>query len=149
MLETVSHYETLDPAKFPNARAAGETWRRFLMEGKWVCSENNFWCQPFAMWEMPDDLRADMSGRCDLAFVKGDANYRRLLGDRLWDYTDPFDDVVGAYFPCPVSALRTLKAELGCGMDADQVERAKSLDDNWLVNGRFGVVQFAEGAKLK
>ena len=55
-------------------------------------------------------------------------------------------DVVGAYFPCPVCALRTLKAELGCGMDAEQVERAKSLDDQWLVNGRFGVVQFSEGA---
>lgn len=50
------------------------------------------------------------------------------------------------YFQCPVCALRTLKAELGCGMDADQVERAKKLDDQWLTNGRFGVVQFSEGA---
>jgi Damage-control phosphatase ARMT1-like domain len=78
--------------------------------------------------------------------VKGDANYRRLLGDRKWDFTAPFTDVVGVYFPCPVCALRTLKAELGCGMDADQVEKAKSLDDNWLVNGRFGVVHFGAGA---
>jgi hypothetical protein len=31
-------------------------------------------------------------------------------------------------------------------MDADQVEKAKALDDNWLVNGRFGVVHFATGA---
>jgi hypothetical protein len=26
------------------------------------------------------------------------------------------------------------------------VERAKKLDDNWMVNGRFGVVQFGKGA---
>jgi hypothetical protein len=32
-------------------------------------------------------------------------------------------------------------------MDADQIERAKSLDDQWLVNGRFGVVQFGQGAQ--
>ena len=60
--------------------------------------------------------------------------------------TANFDDVVGAYFPCPVCALRTLKAEIGCGMDADQIERAKTLDPNWQVNGRFGVVQFGRGA---
>jgi hypothetical protein len=98
------------------------------------------------MWDMTEPLRTDMKERCDLAFVKGDANYRRLLGDRQWDYSAPFADVVGAYFPCPVCALRTLKAELGCGMDAAQVEKAKGLDDNWLVNGRFGVVHYGAGA---
>ena len=54
---------------------------------------------------------------------------------------------MGCYFPCPVCALRTLKAELGCGMDADQVEKAKALDDAWMTNGRFGVVQVGTGAK--
>ena len=33
------------------------------------------------------------------------------------------------------------------GMDADQIDRAKSLDDNWMVNGRFGVVHFGTGAE--
>ena len=98
------------------------------------------------MWEMPEPLRSDLKNRCDLAFVKGDANYRRLLGDRYWDYTSPFKDVVGCYFPCPVCSLRTLKAEVGCGMEKEQVERAKGLDDEWMVNGRFGVVQFGSGA---
>jgi hypothetical protein len=142
LIEHVEHYANLDPNEFPNARKAGETWKSFLAEGKWKCHENNFWVQPFAMWDMTEPLRTDMKGRCDLAFVKGDANYRRLLGDCMWDFTAPFSDVVGAYFPCPVCALRTLKAEIGCGMDADQVGRAKKLDDSWMINGRFGVVQF-------
>ena len=88
-----------------------------------------------------------MKERCDLAFVKGDANYRRLLGDLEWDYATPFEDVVGAYFPCPVVALRTLKAELGCGMDAEQTKRAAQLDKDWMVNGRFGVVQFSKACR--
>mmetsp|Transcript_28405 Transcript_28405/g.39920 ORF Transcript_28405/g.39920 Transcript_28405/m.39920 type:complete len:491 (-) Transcript_28405:368-1840(-) len=146
LLETVEYYANLDSAAFPNCQKAGDLWKTFLEKGQWKCNEDNFWVQPFAMWDMTEPLRTDMQQRCDLAFVKGDANYRRLLGDRLWDYSDPFQDVVGCYFPCPVCALRTLKAELGCGMDADQVERAKSLDDNWLVNGRFGVVHFGTGA---
>lgn len=86
-----------------------------------------------------------MKERCNLAFVKGDVNYRRLLADRMWDLMAPFRDVVGVYFPCPVCALRTLKAELGCDMEADQIERGKALDDQWMVNGRFGVVQFGAG----
>lgn len=146
LLEHVEHYANLSTEKYPNAKKAGESWRKFLKEGKWKCHEDNFWVQPFAMWDMTEPLRTDMKDRCDLAFVKGDANYRRLLGDRKWDYTVPFQDVVGAYFPCPVCALRTLKAEVGCGMSAEQIERAKKLDDNWQVNGRFGVVHFGTGA---
>jgi Damage-control phosphatase ARMT1-like domain len=146
LLETVEHYANLDKAEFPNAAAAGATWRDFIAKGQWLCVEDNFWVQAFSMWDMTEPLRSDMAQRCDLAFVKGDANYRRLLGDRMWDYTAPFADVVGCYFPCPVCALRTLKAEIGCGMEPEQVERAKQLDGNWMVNGRFGVVHFGEGA---
>jgi len=146
LLETVQHYASLSPEKYPNAHAAGLRWQKYLEEGKWVCHEDNFWCQPSPFWEMPNPLRADMKDRCDLAFVKGDANYRRLLGDRYWDYSAPFQDVVGCYFPCPVCSLRTLKAEVGCGMDEKQVERARGLDDGWMVNGRFGVVQVGTGA---
>ncbi|GAX15636.1 hypothetical protein FisN_3Hh108 [Fistulifera solaris] len=145
LLETVAYYEQLDPAEFPACHAAGQKWRQFLQKGQWKCHEDNFWVQPYAMWDMTEPLRSDLVRRCDLAFVKGDANYRRLLGDRTWDYTAPFQDVVGAYFPCPVCALRTLKAEIGCGMDAEQVKRAQELDDQWMVNGRFGVVHFGRG----
>lgn len=144
--ETVEHYAALSPEKYPNARAAGERWRKYLDEGRWACHEDDFWVQPSPMWEMPGALRVDMKERCDLAFVKGDANYRRLLGDRYWDYSAPFQDVVGCYFPCPVCSLRTLKAEVGCGMEREQVERAMGLDGEWMVNGRFGVVQFGSGA---
>ena len=142
--ETVEHYATLPSDEYPHARAAGERWRRHLDDGRWACREDDFWAQPSPMWEMPGYLRSDMVDRCDLAFVKGDANYRRLLGDRQWDYSAPFRDVVGCYFPCPVCALRTLKAEVGCGMAREQVERAMALDDGWMVNGRFGVVQFSK-----
>jgi hypothetical protein len=145
LVETVEHYANLDPSTFPASQKAGVVWKTFLADGRWKCNEDNFWVQPFAMWDMTEPLRTDMK-TCDLAFVKGDANYRRLLGDRTWDFTAPFQDVVGAYFPCPVCALRTLKAELGCGMDPDQVERARTSDSCWLVNGRFGVIQFGSGA---
>lgn len=146
LLEHVNHYAEMNEGAYPNAKLSGSKWQEFLKDGRWKCSENNFWVQAFPMWEITEPLWSDMHERCDLAFVKGDANYRRLLGDCQWDMSDAsFQDVVGNYFPCPVCALRTLKAEIGCGMDADQVDRAKSLDENWQTNGRFGVLQFGSG----
>jgi hypothetical protein len=70
--------------------------------------------------QMPQRLRDEFSGKSTadhnsgssaMVFVKGDANYRRLLGDRTWPLDTPFSDVV-SYFPVPVCALRTLKAEV-------------------------------------
>jgi Damage-control phosphatase ARMT1-like domain len=146
LLETVEYYEGLDPSQFPACAHAGQQWRKMLNKGQWVCVEHSFWVQPLAMWDMHESVRSELQSRCNLAFVKGDANYRRLLGDRTWDLSAPFEDVVGCYFPVPVCALRTLKAELGCGMGRQQVERAASLDPNWMTNGRFGVVQFGRGS---
>jgi len=132
---------------YPFSMEAGKRWQSYIQNGQWICREDNFWVQPNPMWEMPSPLFDDLNESCDLAFVKGDANYRRLLGDRSWDLTnDSFQDVVGHYFPCPVCALRTLKAEIGCGMGVDQVEKARLLDpDDWMVNGRFGVVHYGTG----
>lgn len=144
VVETVAYYRQLDAKEFPAAQAAGKVWQSYLDSCTWECTQDNFWVQGAAMWKMPDKLYQHLQETSDLAVVKGDANYRRLLGDLEWDYAAPFEDVVGAYFPCPVVALRTLKAELGCGMDKEQTDRASSLDENWLVNGRFGVVHFSK-----
>lgn len=54
----------------------------------------------------------ELASESELVFVKGDANYRRLIGDRRWATDIPFADVAG-YFPTRLCALRTLKAELG------------------------------------
>jgi hypothetical protein len=142
LMETVEYYASLDESFLPFAHKAGKRWESYLEQGRWECHQDYFWVQGAPMWDMPFTLREDLNQRCDIAIVKGDANYRRLLGDRMWDFSALFQDVVGSYFPCPVLALRTLKAEVGCGMSKSQIERAKSLDPNWLVNGRFGVVHF-------
>lgn len=57
-------------------------------------------------------LKQELSEESSMVFVKGDANYRRLIGDRLWPTDTPFSEVA-SYFPTRLCALRTLKAELG------------------------------------
>lgn len=89
--------------------------------------------------QMPDDLRDDLAGM-DLVLIKGDANYRRLVGDAHWPPTTPFAEATG-YFPAPVVALRTFKAELIVGLRPGQAEETAAEDHDWLVNGRRGVIQ--------
>jgi len=100
-----------------------------------------FWTTPLVFWEIPEDLRQTLK-TARLVIVKGDANYRRLLGDRHWDFTTPFAEIVH-YFPAPVVALRTLKAELACGLQPKQIDCLNAVDAHWLTNGRRGVIQFA------
>lgn len=138
---TVEYYSNIDSTKYPYCHEAGKRWKQFLESGKFVCLENNFWVQPKPMWDIPLDLKNEIT-KSSLTFIKGDANYRRLLGDRQWEFAKhSFQNVVGDYFPTPVVALRTLKAEIGCGMKQHKIDRAKSIDKNWLVNGKFGVIQ--------
>lgn len=90
---------------------------------------------------MPAYLRQTLS-EAALVISKGDANYRRLLGDRHWNYVTPFADIV-SYFPAPLLALRTLKSNVAAGLDEAVVAALQARDPGWVVSGRWGVMQFA------
>jgi len=90
-------------------------------------------------FQLPDDLRGVLAGM-DLVLVKGDVNYRRLLGDLHWPPATSFAEVT-RYFPAPLVALRTLKAEIIVGLRPGEAERLQAEDPAWLVNGKRGVVQ--------
>lgn len=109
--------------------------------GRLRVTDDPFWTSPLPTWRMPDALRSRLA-EADVVISKGDANYRRLLGDRQWDFRTPFNDIV-AYMPTRLLALRTIKAELAAGLGEDALRRARSEDDDWLTNGRWGVIQFA------
>jgi uncharacterized protein with ATP-grasp and redox domains len=96
-----------------------------------------------ASWEMPAPLREEMAGWA-LAVSKGDANYRRLLGDRHWPHGAPFQEVVGGYAPCALLALRTCKAGLVVGLPPEREREAAAMrPGDWLTCGVFGVAQLA------
>jgi hypothetical protein len=98
-----------------------------------------FSCSPLPYAEMPADLRADL-GQATLTISKGDLNYRRLVGDRLWQATSPFADLT-SYFPSPVVALRTLKSDVIVGLDHETVEALEATGQAWRTSGTHAVVQ--------
>ena len=113
---------------------------RARAENRMVLTDHFFWTTYNFFHAFPDDLRADLA-RARLVIVKGDANYRRLIGDCHWRATASFENAVN-YFPAPVVAIRTLKGELIVGLRDGDAERIHAQDPDWLVNGSRGVIQF-------
>jgi uncharacterized protein with ATP-grasp and redox domains len=90
--------------------------------------------------EMPFDFYRNLSS-FDLAVVKGDANYRRVVGDRHWDFLQPVNEIV-QYFPADLLMLRTLKSEVVVNLTQEQVEKLNHRYKDWLVKGYCGLIQF-------
>lgn len=128
-------------ADAPALRQLAQRLARALSQGRLVVSDHPFWVTGFFFHDLPNDLRATLA-RATLVICKGDANYRRLVGDCHWEPTTPFQSVV-AHFPAPVVTLRTLKSEVIVGLPAGEAERQSTQDPTWWVNGTRGVIQFA------
>lgn len=120
-------------------RTLGERLRGYLQGGQVHLRPHRFWTSPLPAWRMPPDLRATLAAS-DLVIAKGDANYRRLLGDRHWSFSSPLPAVL-AYFPAPLLLLRTLKSHVGAGIPPDRIAAAQARDPDWTVSGRWGLVQ--------
>lgn len=110
-----------------------------IASGCLVLSEDYFWTSPLAFWEIPNSLKNELAN-ASLVVVKGDANYRRLLGDAHWELTTNIADIV-CYLPVPMVALRTLKSEVAVGLKPEVIEEVAKSDSSWLTNGQWGVVQ--------
>ena len=131
--------ETLAAHSDAAVQALATRLQNYLVTDRLFFLTHPFWTAPLPFWELPAHLKQEMA-QSGLVVIKGDANYRRLLGDRQWPFTTPFADIT-SYFPAPFLALRSLKAELAAGLTADQIARLNQTDPEWLTNGNWGVIQ--------
>jgi uncharacterized protein with ATP-grasp and redox domains len=113
---------------------------RYRREERLVIRSDPFWNSSQFFWELPEQLRTNLA-QSRLVVVKGDANYRRLLGDSRWPTTTDLGEIT-AYFPAPYLALRTLKSDPIVGLRPGQAEELDQADSHWRVNGKRGVIQF-------
>lgn len=122
--------------------AAGSIGHRLadaLRADRLTLSTHPFACAPLPYDALPGDLR-DRFAAAAVTVMKGDLNYRRLVGDRQWAATVPFADVT-AYFPGPVAALRTLKSDTLTGLDARTVARLDGTGTPWRTSGTHALIQ--------
>ncbi len=124
----------------PSVQAIAKRLRDHISHGRLEGRAEPFWNSPLEMWEMPE-LIAEQLAQSHLVISKGDANYRRLVGDRHWPEITPFAEIL-SYFPVPLVALRTFKSEVHCGMKPGQAPALDGEDSHWRTNGERGVIQF-------
>ncbi|MET9384097.1 damage-control phosphatase ARMT1 family protein [Streptomyces sp. NPDC002928] len=125
----------------PGAAAAyGRGIRDAMTDGRLQVRAHPFACAPLPYEAMPPELHKEF-GDAELTLVKGDLNYRRLVGDRRWPPTTPFTDVT-AYFPGPVAALRTLKSDVITGLDAHTEDALVTAEgQRWRTSGTHALIQ--------
>jgi hypothetical protein len=131
-------------AQAPAAGYAARIGRRLwgaMADGRLTVRAHEFFCAPFGYDAMPDGLREEFAA-ATVTVLKGDLNYRRLVGDRLWEPTSPFDERT-AYFPGPVAALRTLKSDVITGLDQGVLAALEASGQAWRTSGTHALVQVA------
>ncbi|WUH89032.1 damage-control phosphatase ARMT1 family protein [Streptomyces sp. NBC_00433] len=120
-------------------RIGARLWEA-LTGGRLSVRAHPFSCAPLPYADMPADLRADLS-RAAVTISKGDLNYRRLVGDRLWPGTTGFAERT-ARFPGPLLALRTLKSDVAVGLEASALAALEDSGEAWRTSGAYAVVHF-------
>ena len=111
-----------------------------MADGSLTVRAHPFSCAPLPYADLPDDFRAELAA-ATLTVVKGDLNYRRLVGDRRWPPTTPFAEVT-AHFPGPVAALRTLKSDVITGLAADTESALVAAEgQRWRTSGTHALIQ--------
>lgn len=122
-----------------SARVASHRIRAAMTEGRISLYTHEFYCAPWSYRQMPADLASDFEV-ASLTILKGDLNYRRLVGDRDWPPTVPFSDTA-SYFPGPVAVLRTLKSDVITGLTPATVAELDAVGQSWRSDGSHGLLQ--------
>ncbi len=137
-----SPYPPAETGNQSSSYQLGDNVQSYLLSGKLTLREEPFWTLPFMFDQMPTELRVDLAAS-DLVVLKGDVNYRRLLGDRHWPNTTRIEEIT-YYFPASFTTLRTLKGEIIVGLEQDVAENISQIDPAWLINGKRGIIQLVE-----
>lgn len=135
----VSRFLAVDAAapRSSVARACVARLAGALADGRLRLAAHPYWNGPESLWDMPAELARELA-TARLVLLKGDANYRRAVGDAVWPAEASFAAVTD-YFPAPLLALRTLKSDPILGLEPGRAELLDRSDPTWRVNGKRGV----------
>uniref|UniRef100_A0A1I8PET3 Sugar phosphate phosphatase n=2 Tax=Stomoxys calcitrans TaxID=35570 RepID=A0A1I8PET3_STOCA len=143
-------FEYLEKHSSSHLSVQGRKWKQYLADGFFeMAAVNYFWSSPYEYYKMREvdmDLYNYLA-QAQLVIFKGDLNYRKLLGDKNWDPTEDFLICLRGFQPTNICTLRTVKADLICGLEHGKAEDLFRQNPKWMETGEYGVIQFMEGSK--
>ncbi len=137
--DVLSQVKLMAGSALPQVMELGRRLSKYFDGGQITIKPHYFWTSPLSGWEMPADLREDLGGS-NLIISKGDANYRRWLGDRSWAFITPVESVIN-YLAAPLLTLRVLKSNVLLGLTAGREQVLDQQDPFWMTNGAWGIIQ--------
>ena len=144
--DVITFFQRLESGRHGQEAAQfGQRLRLMLEQGRLRLAPDPYWNSTRYLSNLPHRLQAIFDGS-KLAIIKGDANYRRMVSDTIWQPETPLREVIDN-FPCPLVAMRTLKSDPVVGLPARLADKLDAVDDQWRVNGRRGVLQTTVNGK--
>ena len=117
-----------------------------------VFSPNDFWVEPYYFDKMPDGLKNHFD-KSNLVIIKGDLNYRRLVGD-FNKYANETKSSINSETleerclfknksnkNIPLVAPRVLKSDVFVGIDSVFEAIERNSDSQFKTDGKWGVIQ--------
>ena len=86
-----------------------------------------FWTSPYDfndMKQIAPDLYESLQRESSFLLIKGDLNYRKLIGDLNWPHHTPLAQAVRVFKPTSLCAVRTCKADLLANLNLNLDENA-------------------------
>lgn len=127
-------------------RILGQRWYDYLARGVWSVEEHSFWTLPVTFKTM-DTIDPDLYkklAQAKFAIFKGDLNYRKLFGEKNWNPTTDVETALEGFHPTKLCTLRTLKADIVCGLKQGVIEETEAKDQDWMISGKYGVIQYSD-----
>ncbi|GBP75338.1 Protein-glutamate O-methyltransferase [Eumeta japonica] len=120
----------------------GSKCEDYVKDGSFLIQSDDYWTLPCVFKDMKtidpelyEKLRQPMA-----VLVKGDLNYRKLLGDKNWIPTTEFETALEGFHPAPIIATRAVKCEIICGLTSAEVKKTKQYDPKWMETGDYGSI---------
>lgn len=137
----------LETHSFEALHKMGKRLRQRITDGQLAIHKpfDHFWVSGYEFAKMHDvdpELYQRL-GKYQLLIFKGDLNYRKLVSDHNWEPTTPFKTALKGFQPTNLCALRTVKADTVCGIKPGVAEKLRALNEQWMRDGDYGVIQFA------
>ncbi|XP_030384642.1 damage-control phosphatase ARMT1 [Scaptodrosophila lebanonensis] len=114
-----------------------------------IAPQTYFWTGPqpfFVMVDVDIELFKLLAG-AELAIFKGDLNYRKLMGDYIWDPTEEFITCLRGFRPTNVCAMRTVKCEVICGLPEGVADSLVLSNPQWMTSGYYAVIQYTDSLR--
>jgi hypothetical protein len=123
----------------PETRRLAEALTSSFEDGRLCLAPDAFWSGPRFLRQAPAHI-GDAFRSASMVVFKGDANYRRVVGDALWPPAAPFGTAC-SYLGAPIACLRTMKSDPVLGLPEGLAERLDRTEPRWRLDARRGLVQ--------